>query len=107
MHSVLEEIEALDERILALPDADIESESALIDRRTKLSFRLLPSLKGSGEVEWARISEILANTKRIQMRIGLLRSKTAEEISLLERQDQLLHLLQPVSDEPHYMDYSA
>ena len=107
MHTVLDEIEALDARILEAADTDVESAEILIDRRTKLSCRLLPSLKLAGEKELARISEILTNTKRIQMQIGLLRSKAAEELNLLERQDQLLHLLQPLSGEPCYMDYSA
>ena len=107
MLTVLDEIEALDARILGTEDADIASVEILIDRRTKLSCRLLPSLKGAGEKELARISEILANTVAIQTRISSLRSKAAEEINLLERQDQLLHLLQPVSGEPCYMDYSA
>ncbi len=107
MHKILEEIEALDVRILKAADADIEPAAILIERRTKLSCLLLPALKGAGDKELARISKILASTKRIQMQIVFQRSKAAEELNLLERQDQLLHLLQPLSGEPCYMDYSA
>lgn len=107
MQTVLDEIEALDARILEAADAEFEAAALLIDRRTKLSCRLLPSLKGAGEKELARISKILADTKRIRMQIGLLRGKAAEELNLLERQNQLLHLLQPLSGEPCFMDYSA
>ena len=107
MHTVLDEMEALDVAILETAEEDVTSAEILIGRRAKLSCRLLPSLKGAGEKELARISEILANTAVIQTRINLLRSRAAEELNLLDRQDQLLHLLQPVSGEPCYMDYSA
>ena len=113
MNTVLDEIEALDARILNAADVDVEPVAILIEHRSKLSCRLLSCLesagqgKGMGQKELARISEILANTKRIQMQIGLLNNKAVGELNLLERQDQLLHLLQPLSGEPCYMDYSA
>ena len=107
MKSVLDEIEELDVGILGMEASEADSMELLLDRRTKLACRLLPSLKGAGSLELVRVAAILNNTTQIEQQVTKLRVLAAEELNLLERQDQLLHLLQPVIQEPTYMDFSA
>ena len=107
MNSLLNQIEALDREIAAEPDRPVDNLTALLDRRTALCCRLLPSLKAADETTLARISGILANTEHIRQSLALLRSKAVEDQALLERQDDLLKLLNPVHESPCYVDYSA
>ena len=107
MKSVLDEIEELDATVLGMADSEADSLAILIERRGKLACRLLPSLKGAGTAELERVAGIVSNTTQLEVLVAKLRGAAAAELGLLERQDQLLHLLQPVSQEPTYMDFSA
>ena len=107
MHSILEEIEALDLRIVAAAEEDVESLAAWVEQRGRASDLLLESMRDAGESELARVATLLANTAQIKRQITSQRDQAAEDLDLLERQDQLLHLLQPVTVRPCYMDISA
>ena len=105
-HTRLCELQRLDSQIDATAGENFERLEVLMEERTRCCALLAKGLPEDAD-RLAVLRAMEDSTKALKDRFAFLRNNSAEDLGLLQRQDQLLRLLSPKETDPAYMDYSA